>query len=74
MLEPTTMSASRKYKTLTLKEKVDVISAVEDSGRTKSEIAKEYVIPLSTLSTYLKNKDKIIEGNCTITNPSLCGV
>lgn len=48
------------YKTLTLAEKVAVIKEVEKGVKKKSEIAKDFGIPPNTLSTYLKNKHKIL--------------
>ena len=51
----------KKYRSLTLKEKVDIIREVELGEKSKTEIAKKYCIPFSTLSTFLKNKDKILQ-------------
>lgn len=48
------------YKTLTFAEKAAVIREVEKGLKKKSEIAKDFGIPANTLSTYLKNKDKIL--------------
>lgn len=47
-------------KTLTYEEKAAAIREVEKGLKTKSLIAKEFGIPLNTLSTYLKNKDTIL--------------
>ncbi|KAL1442533.1 hypothetical protein MTO96_030728 [Rhipicephalus appendiculatus] len=49
-------------KCLTLEQKVELIREVEKGGRQKSEIAKQFGIPLSTLSTVLKNKDAVLDG------------
>lgn len=49
---------SRKYKSLTIAEKLKVILAVE-AGEKKKNVAEQYGIPSSTLSTILKNKDSI---------------
>lgn len=57
------MSSSKpriSYKTLTLSEKIAAIKEVEKGTKKKSEIAKAFGIPPNTLSTYLKNKDKIL--------------
>lgn len=56
----TSSTKSRTHKTLTLAEKVAVIKEVEKGVKKKSEIAKDFGIPPNTLSTYLKNKDKIL--------------
>lgn len=50
----------RIYKTLTLAEKIAAIKEVEKGAKKKSEIAKAFGIPPNTLSTFLKNKDKIL--------------
>ena len=47
-------------KTLTYEEKAAVIQEVENGFKTKSLIAKEFGIPPNTLSTYLKNKETIL--------------
>jgi predicted transcriptional regulator len=52
-------SNSEKYKSLTISEKKQLIEAVE-RGDKKTEVAKTFDIPLSTLSTILKDKNKII--------------
>lgn len=54
--------ASKQCKSLTLEKKVALIKEVEKGGRTKSSIAQEFGIPLSTLSTVLKNKQKVLDG------------
>uniref|UniRef100_A0A1B6KQS9 HTH CENPB-type domain-containing protein n=1 Tax=Graphocephala atropunctata TaxID=36148 RepID=A0A1B6KQS9_9HEMI len=56
----TSSPKSRAHKTLTLAEKVAVIREVEKGVKKKSEIAKDFGIPPNTLSTFLKNKDKIL--------------
>ena len=50
----------RKLKCLSIPEKVKVIEAVDRKDKIKQEIAKEFDIPVSTLSTILKKKDKIL--------------
>ena len=57
------MSLKRKLVTLTIAEKVNIISEVTKSGKQKNEIAKQFNIPPSTLSTILKNKDDIWPGS-----------
>ena len=55
------MSAKKsgsKYQTKTFEEKFKALKDV-DSGIKKSVVAKDLGIPLSTLSTWLKNRDKI---------------
>lgn len=50
----------KQLKTLTYLEKVKVIQEVEKGIKKKCEIAKDFAIPANTLSTILKNKDKIL--------------
>ncbi|CAI6364434.1 unnamed protein product [Macrosiphum euphorbiae] len=47
-------------KTLTYEEKATVIQEVENGFKTKSLIVEESGIPPNTLSTYLKNKEIIL--------------
>ncbi|KAG0410276.1 hypothetical protein HPB47_012610 [Ixodes persulcatus] len=49
-------------KCLTLEQKVKLIRKLEKGGRPKLEIAKEFNIPASTLSTILKNKQDVPGG------------
>ncbi|CAI6360424.1 unnamed protein product [Macrosiphum euphorbiae] len=53
-------SSKRMLKTLTYEEKGPVIWEVENGFKTKSLIAKEFGIPPNTMSTYLKNKETIL--------------
>jgi hypothetical protein len=57
------------YQSLTIKKKLEIIDRVEElpSGKKKKDIAAEYNIPCSTLSTILKNKDSL-RGNHAIVN------
>lgn len=48
----------KKYKSLTIPEKKELIEKVEGGFR-KCDVAKEFKIPLSTLSTIIKQKQKI---------------
>ncbi|KAH6940864.1 hypothetical protein HPB50_009103 [Hyalomma asiaticum] len=56
------MASLKQCKSLTLERKVALIKEVEKGGRTKSSIAQEFGIPLSTLSTVLKNEQKVLDG------------
>lgn len=60
------MSSNRKLNTLSVKQKVQIIEVVESNEKQnkknfKSEVAKQFNIPQSTLSTILKNKVAILE-------------
>ncbi|XP_008852484.1 tigger transposable element-derived protein 4 [Nannospalax galili] len=50
----------KKKKSLSIEEKVDIINAVE-SGKKKAEIAAEYGIKKNSLSSIMKNKDRVLE-------------
>ncbi|KAJ8866997.1 hypothetical protein PR048_032859 [Dryococelus australis] len=56
--------AKRKQNELSLSTKISILSSVFNSGKTKSDVAKEFNIPLSTLSTIVRNKDRLEEA-CT---------
>ncbi|GFV00042.1 tigger transposable element-derived protein 6 [Trichonephila clavipes] len=72
------MSSFKKYKCLTISEKKKVIESVE--GERKVDVAKAFEIPLSSISSILKNKEKIFSAsssrvrkrvskdNCTVHN------
>lgn len=55
------MSKREVYTSLTLAKKVEVLREVEKGIKKKNVIAKEYGILPNTLSTYIKNKEKILE-------------
>lgn len=55
-----TMAQRSKYRALDLATKVKVLQEVEESASSKQNIAQKYGIKPSTLSTYLKNKDSIM--------------
>ena len=55
-----TIASKRKLNTKSIKDEYSTLKEVED-GKTKSQVAAKYGIPKSTLSTWLKNKDKIFE-------------
>jgi hypothetical protein len=51
----------RNLKYLTLKDKLKLIAEVEKGEKKKKDIAEEFGIPANTLSTILKNKNKLLE-------------
>ena len=54
------MATRGKYQSLTLKRKLEILDEVEKtSSKKKKDIASHFGIPPSTLSTLLKDKDKI---------------
>ncbi|MBN3292652.1 TIGD4 protein, partial [Polypterus senegalus] len=53
-------TGKRKLKT-SIAEKVTVIRAVEKGDKKTVEIAEQFGIPTSTLSTFLKEKEKILK-------------
>ena len=55
-----TIASKRKLNVKSIKDKYNALKEVED-GKTKSQVASKYGIPKKTLSTWLKNKDKIFE-------------
>ncbi|XP_046680817.1 tigger transposable element-derived protein 4-like [Homalodisca vitripennis] len=59
--------STRKVKTLNIGDKLKIIKLVGEGKRKKKDIAVDFNIPCSTLSTILKNKEEIqqraIEGN-----------
>ncbi|GFX38261.1 uncharacterized protein TNCV_3838571 [Trichonephila clavipes] len=56
------MSSFKKYKCLTISEKQKVIESVEEV-ESKVDVAKAFEIPLCSLSTILKNKEKIFSAS-----------
>ncbi|NXI60254.1 TIGD4 protein, partial [Chloroceryle aenea] len=50
----------RRKKSISIEEKIDIISAVE-SGKKKADIAIKYGIKKNSLSSIMKNKDKVLE-------------
>ena len=56
----TTIASKRKLNAKSVKDKYSALKEVED-GKTKSQADAKYGIPKNTLSTWLKNKDKIFE-------------
>ena len=55
-----TIASKRKLSTKSIKDKYNGLKEVED-GKAKSQVAAKYGTPKNTLSTWLKNKDKIFE-------------
>ena len=53
------MPTCGKYKTVTLKTKVEILKKVEN-GECKTKLAADYGKKKNTLSTYLKNKLSIL--------------
>ncbi|XP_072172602.1 tigger transposable element-derived protein 4-like [Diadema setosum] len=54
------MASQKKRKSLSLERKIEILRAV-DSGRKKSDVAKEFELSSSTMSTIIKNKCRIEE-------------
>ncbi|KAM6269722.1 tigger transposable element-derived protein 4 [Porphyrio hochstetteri] len=50
----------RRKKSISIEEKIDIISAVE-SGEKKADIAAKYGIKKNSLSSIMKNKEKVLE-------------
>ena len=55
-----TIASKRKLKTKSIKYKYQALKEVEE-GKSKLQVATKYGIPKNTLSTWIKNKDKIFE-------------
>ena len=55
-----TTIASKRINTKSIKDKHWALKEVED-GKTKSQVAAKYGIPKNTLSTWLRNMDKIFQ-------------
>ena len=53
------MATKRKLNLKSIEDKYNALCAVEKGVKSKSEIAKEYGVPSNTLSTWLKNAEKI---------------
>ena len=54
------MSVKRKLNTKTLKKKCDILSHIK-KGMTNKEAADKFGVPKSTISTWVKNKQKIFQ-------------
>ena len=66
-----TVALKRKLNTKSIKEKYAALNEVEE-GSSKSQVAMKYGIPKNTLSTSIKNKEKIFESMKTQGNKSKC--
>ena len=55
-----TIASKRKLNTKSIKDKYQALKEVKE-GKSKLQVAAKYGIPKSTLSTWIKNKDKIFE-------------
>ncbi|GFW08041.1 uncharacterized protein TNCV_2978101 [Trichonephila clavipes] len=56
------MSSFKKYKGLTISGKQNAIESIEE-GERKVNVAKAFEMPLGSLSTILKNKEKIFSAS-----------
>ena len=54
------MSVKRKLNTKTLKKKCDILSHIE-KGMTNKEATDKFGVPKNTISTWIKNKEKIFQ-------------
>ncbi|XP_049670558.1 tigger transposable element-derived protein 4 [Accipiter gentilis] len=52
--------AARRKKSISIEEKIGIISAVE-SGKKKADVAAKYGIKKNSLSSIMKNKEKVLE-------------
>jgi len=55
------MSNKRSLKCLNVGDKLKIIKEVEKGVKRKKDIAADFNIPANTLSSILKNKDKIVK-------------
>ena len=51
--------SGRKQSAISLKVKMELLNAVDEKGRSKTDICKEFRIANSTLSTIIKNRDQL---------------
>ena len=65
-----TIASKRKLNTKSVKDKYRALKEVE-VGKTKSQVTAKYSILKNTLSTWLKNKDKIFEATKEVSNSKL---
>ena len=56
----TTVASKRKLNTKSIIDKYQALKEVEE-GKSKLQVAAKYGIPKNTLSTWMKNKDKIFQ-------------
>ncbi|TRZ16442.1 hypothetical protein HGM15179_010665 [Zosterops borbonicus] len=60
MAEALPEHTARRKKSISIEEKIDIISAVE-SGKKKADVAAKYGIKRNSLSSIMKNKEKVLE-------------
>ena len=65
-----TIASKRKLNTKSVRDKYRALKEVE-VGKTKSQVTAKYSILKNTLSTWLKNKDKIFEATKEGSNSKL---
>ncbi|GBM37682.1 Tigger transposable element-derived protein 4 [Araneus ventricosus] len=58
VMETKKVNVKRKLNVLTVKKKFEILEAVDKGGK-KGQIAKDFKIPASTLSTIIKDREKI---------------
>ncbi|XP_067124140.1 tigger transposable element-derived protein 6-like [Centruroides vittatus] len=51
--------SKRGYNEISIAKKLEILQEVDKNERLKSEVARAFNIPFSTLSTWLKNRDKL---------------
>ena len=51
--------SGRKQSAISLKVKMELLNAVDEKGRSKTDICKEFRIANSTLSKIIKNRDQL---------------
>ena len=51
--------SGRKQSAISLKVKMELLNAVDEKGRSKTDICKEFRIANSTFSTIIKNRDQL---------------
>lgn len=56
----------KKYTAVPISKKIEAIREVELGEKSKTQIAKEYNVPPSTLSTWLKNKDVLLKTSTAV--------
>ena len=60
-----------KRKPVSIDTKLQALDEVDKKVKSKTQIAKEYGVPCSTLSTWLKNKDALRKAHRTCTSPEM---
>ena len=62
-----TIASKSKFNTKSIKDKYQALKEVEE-GKLKLQVPAKYGIPKNTLSTWIKNKDKIFEAAKKVMN------